>query len=141
MPITTANDLHLVRRLLNDSGLPTEDIIDNDTARFFIFETAGEVVALVGLERHTPHALLRSLFVKPSHRDRGLATQLVTHIRELARDEGHVQLYLLTTTAPDFFRQLGFHTVSRSQTPSAIRQSREFSHLCPKDAVVMYCDL
>jgi amino-acid N-acetyltransferase len=44
---------------------------------------------------------------------------------------------LLTTTAEDFFRALGYARIARELAPEAIRTTREFSSLCPASSVVM----
>ena len=50
-------------------------------------------------------------------------------------------LYLLTTTAQDWFPRFGFERVDRSSTPPEIAGSDEFAELCPASAVVMRLDL
>ena len=41
------------------------------------------------------------------------------------------------TTAERFFEYLGYRRIGREETPKAIRNSREFSSLCPSTAIVM----
>jgi amino-acid N-acetyltransferase len=50
-------------------------------------------------------------------------------------------IYLLTTTAPDFFAGLGFRRAGRKTAPPAIRATRQFATLCPASAVLMHLNL
>ena len=47
-------------------------------------------------------------------------------------------LYLLTTTADEFFQKPGLEKIDREQTPQEIRKSRQFSDICPESAVIMH---
>ncbi len=46
-------------------------------------------------------------------------------------------LYLLTTTAKDFFNKEGYIVVNRDEVPEPIKNSSEFSSVCPSTAIVM----
>ncbi|MCI0517368.1 MAG: hypothetical protein L0Y45_06000 [Woeseiaceae bacterium] len=47
------------------------------------------------------------------------------------------QLWLLTTGAEHYFEKLGFLAASRALAPPEIRQTTEFTSLCPDSAVLM----
>jgi len=51
--------------------------------------------------------------------------------------DGVDELWLLTIDADAFFVSLGYETRERSEAPEAIRNTEEFSGLCPEDAVLM----
>jgi SAM-dependent methyltransferase len=51
--------------------------------------------------------------------------------------EGLQDLYLLTTTAADYFRRFGFEVIERAEVPAAVQQSCEFASICPSTATVM----
>ena len=55
----------------------------------------------------------------------------------LARERGVSAIFLLTTTAEDFFPRFGFERVSRAAVPESVRASVEFQSACPASAVVM----
>jgi N-acetylglutamate synthase-like GNAT family acetyltransferase len=141
MHIIPAPDLNIVRQLLQSAGLPTDDIDRNTRARFYLIEEAGSPVAVAGIECHGSAALLRSLLVLSAYRGQGLATRLVSHIRQVATAQGATALYLLTTSAADYFTGLGFQTITREAAPQSIRQTREFAHLCPAEATLLWCRL
>jgi amino-acid N-acetyltransferase len=66
-----------------------------------------------------------------------MATALVKHVEAYVVDQGIDRLYLLTNTAEAFFARLGYRTLPRSAAPQAIRDTSEFSSLCPDDAAFM----
>jgi amino-acid N-acetyltransferase len=53
------------------------------------------------------------------------------------RAEGVQTLYLLTTTAPEFFARLGLEEAARITAPLAIQKSWEFELGCPSSAQLM----
>jgi amino-acid N-acetyltransferase len=46
-------------------------------------------------------------------------------------------VYLLTTTASDYFRRLGFEDRALSEAPERLRQSSEFRTVCPESAACL----
>ena len=61
-----------------------------------------------------------------------------THLRRIRQlDPEAGALYLLTTTAPDYFRRLGFRALARRHAPAALRESAEFRGACPDSALLM----
>jgi amino-acid N-acetyltransferase len=75
--------------------------------------------------------------VDPGYRNQGLGEMLVEATLERA---GRLELravYLLTTTARDYFTRRGFVDCRREEAPEAIRGSWEFRVGCPATAVLM----
>lgn len=130
-------DLGMVLPLLKQCGLPTADIADGPSQEFFGCCARDGLKGLVGLERHGSAALLRSLAVSPGLRGRGLGRRLVAHAEQYAASQGVISLFLLTTTAADFFAELGYAATSRDEAPSAIQASAQFSGLCPASSTFM----
>lgn len=137
MQIDPDPDIALVTRLLSDNELPTKDLQGSHGVRFFACNSPAGTYAVIGIQAFAEAALLRSLAVAPTARDQGMATALVNHVEAYALDQGIDQLYLLTNTAKAFFTRLGYHTLPRSAAPQAIRDTSEFSSLCPDDAAFM----
>ena len=54
-----------------------------------------------------------------------------------AAEKGVATLYLLTTTAADFFGRRGYEAVPRSAAPAAIAATPQFRDLCPASSVLM----
>lgn len=142
-----AEDLIAVQHRLAEAGLPYSDLRAEHMASFFVAEAAEpdkaatqssvRIVGVVGVERWGEAALLRSLVVTPAWRGGGLAQRLVAQAEQLARSRGAADLWLLTTTAADYFAQRGYQRVARSEAPAALQQSTEFQSLCPASATCM----
>ncbi|MEO0436178.1 MAG: arsenic resistance N-acetyltransferase ArsN2 [Pseudomonadota bacterium] len=96
-----------------------------------------ELQGLVGLEYYGDVALLRSLVVRRELRCSGSGRSLVLFAEQQALRSGAQALYLLTTTAADYFTRLGFSTLPRDEAPAAIAASQQFSDLCPSSASFM----
>ena len=100
-------------------------------------EDDGRVVALAGLELHGEDGLLRSVAVEEDYRRQGLATSLVEAVLQRAQRVGLRSVYLLTTTARDYFVRHGFSDCPREAAPPAIRASWEWTSGCPSTAAFM----
>ena len=58
-------------------------------------------------------------------------------LESTATDRGIATLFLLTTTAADFFEARDYLEAERDDVPDAIRGTREFAELCPSRATCM----
>ena len=121
------------RALLVASELPVDDLGDPSIVLIGAFDRDA-LVGVIGLQTCGDVGLLRSLAVTPSHRERGVARALCERLFELA---GPRPLYLLTTSAADYFARHGFVSIARDAAPPAIRSSPQFSSICPSSATVM----
>jgi len=123
--------------LLAASDLPIDDL--DDPALELIGAFAGdELLGVIGLQRCAGGlGLLRSLAVRPDARARGIAGRLCAELLARARRAGLRELYLLTTTAAEYFPRHGFARVDRAAAPAAIQAHAQFTSLCPASAVVM----
>ncbi len=126
-----------VRRLLAEAGLPAEDLAPDALEDFLGCGPEGALTGVVGLEILGTEALLRSLAVARSERGRGYGKMLVAEAERRARARGVERVYLLTTTAAEFFARLGYHEVPRDEAPPSIRVTSEFSVVCPTNSVLM----
>lgn len=121
--------------LLTQANLPSADI-DQHTL-LYLFWNDDNPIGTAGLEVFGDCALLRSVSVVPQEQGRGYGIVLSNAIENIAREKGIHCLYLLTTTAKDFFQKQGYQLITREETPQAIKQTAEFSSLCPASAAVM----
>ena len=93
-----SHDRPRVRELLQQSGLPVDDI-DTSPVDFLVMREAGQVVGRGRTARApTASALLRSLAVLPSLHGQGRGGALVAAAERLAEQHGIDDLYLLTDT-------------------------------------------
>jgi amino-acid N-acetyltransferase len=123
--------------LLEAEGLPASDMTDAHVEHFFFTGTDGAPSALVGLEIYGEAALLRSLVVSTAARTQGLGSALVLHAEKYAVAHRVHCLYLLTTTAEAYFEHRGYRCLDRSEAPTSIQSTREFSSLCPSSSAFM----
>lgn len=131
----TAGDLPGALALLAHADLPVADLSHGHLA--FVAEDDGGLAGVIGLETHGSVGLLRSLVVAGSQRTKGLGGRLVAALEDLARERGIEQLWLLTIDADSYFLRLGYVVESRNDVPAEIRDTAEFSSLCPGSAVLM----
>jgi amino-acid N-acetyltransferase len=127
----------VVTQVLQSAALPVEDLTDDHMEHFFYAGSASMPTGIVGIELCGSGALLRSLAVDPKSRGLGLGRALVTKAESHARAHGALAIFLLTTTAEDFFRSLGYASADRANAPAEIRATREFASLCPASSAFM----
>jgi amino-acid N-acetyltransferase len=133
----SVSTLDEVVALLDAVGLPHDDLTEAALRHFRVLRDDGRMCGVVGVEPVGASALLRSLAVRPSERGNGYGHALVRAAEAYAREQGVGTLYLLTTTAPDFFAGLGYERMNREEVPPAIAQTDEFDRLCPRTAACM----
>jgi amino-acid N-acetyltransferase len=129
-------DLTAVEDLLSASDLPLDGVRAN-FSNFIVAEDDGEIAGAIGLEEFGSVALLRSAVVSPGYRGSGVGRQLVEQLLENAADNGIEEIFLLTTTAEQYFPRFGFTRTTRSAVPDSVKASVEFQGACPDTAVVM----
>jgi amino-acid N-acetyltransferase len=122
--------------LLQAEKLPTEDL-PASLNNFFVALKDDGVVAAIGLEQYGNCGLLRSMVVNKEHRNNSIASALVKELENASIALGIDCIYLLTETAPLYFERKGYRTVTRDETPEAIKASSEFRNVCPVSAIVM----
>ena len=130
-------EMEEMRTTLAAAGLPTEDL-SHTAATFYALEENGKTVGYVGLEGHGGAALLRSVTILAEKRGLGLGRRLVEQILKMAASMGQHDVYLLTTTASEFFERLGFMRIGRDRVPAPVAATQEFTELCPATAVCMH---
>ena len=136
-----ADDLGRVESTLRDSDLPLDGLHDQFGDGYAIAEADGELIGVEVIEIHGSDGLLRSAAVVSTWRGKGVGDALTRNRIEWAKRRGLDSLYLLTTTAGDYFPRFGFERVDRDTAPDAVRRSREFSEACPSTALFMALSL
>lgn len=130
-----------IRQLLISCGLPQEDLHRDHFIHFVVYKERGLILGVVGLQIFGRIALLRSLAVNERYRNRGIASQMVAKIEEYGRSQQIEKLYLLTTSAEEFFAKRGYQRIDRKFAPPEIKATREFQNLCPDSSVCLTKDL
>lgn len=137
----TDADLELARSWLLDANLPIADLTVDHMPAFLLGTDDDEAIGMVGLEQQGKYGLLRSLVVDRRYRGAGVGSQLVAALEAQAAAAGISELWLLTIDADPYFARLGYEIAERVDAPDAIRDTAEFSSLCPVDAVLMQKNL
>jgi len=125
--------------LLQQNNLPVEDLTEA-TQLFGTYED-GRLIGIAGIELYGENALIRSVCVDEPYRSQGMAEILTEHIEQYAKSKGACNLFLLTTTAENYFKRKGFVKINRNEVPQNVQASTEFSSICPTSAAVLKKDL
>ncbi len=119
------------------AGLPTDDL-NEPGRRFYRFQDDEGLIGFGGLETLGAERLARSITIVDDRRGAGLGSATLAWLEAEAADHGASGLYLLTTSAADFFARHGYTALPRADAPPAIAASRQFSSLCPGSAAFMF---
>ncbi len=126
-----------IQSLLEKSNLPSHELSEN-IDNFLIAKNGEGIIGTIGLEVYRDTGLLRSLCIEGSCQRNGIGKELVGRLLSHAHLQNINELFLLTLTAGDFFKKLGFNTIIRENAPGSIKISSEFQSICPETAVCMY---
>lgn len=129
-------DLDLIEKLLKQNDLPYQDVRE-EGKEFFLAYNNADLIGVVGLETFKDIALLRSMIVKEEYRNKSYGKQIFSALVDYVKTQGIIELYLLTTTAEKFFKKLGFQNIKRDSAPEEIKQTSQFSTICPSSAVCL----
>lgn len=132
----TPADWPAIETLLQAHGLPTAGA-RNHLATFVIAQSGRDIIGCAGVEPHGEVALLRSVAVAPGRHRQGIGRTMVSLVLEEARRRNFKAVYLLTTTAREYFSRHGFALADRAAAPTALHQSAEFQGACPASADLM----
>ncbi|NHN61206.1 MULTISPECIES: arsenic resistance N-acetyltransferase ArsN2 [Halorussus] len=128
--------LDRIEELLDANGLPHEAVRSSPEC-FYVARSGGALVGIGGVERYGSAGLLRSVAVPAPMRGAGYGTALCDALEERARVDGVETLYLLTTTAAEFFARRGYERVGREAAPERVRGTSQFADRCPDSATCM----
>lgn len=134
MELVVTDDREYIEALLRKYDLPTADL---GSADLFVAYEDAERIGCGGFGMYSENALFRSIAVEQGVQNRGYGREIVRQLRRKASERGARGGYLLTTTAAEFFEQCGFEQVEREVVPETIRETKQFTKLCPNSAVCM----
>lgn len=135
--VARPEEFDTVCALLAQCGLPADDLAAAHVDDFVVAAEAGRIVGSAAVQRFGDDGLLRSVAVAASWRGQGLGAALVEAVEQRARSQGLRALWLLTTTAADYFAVHGWRQVSRESAPAPVRASSQFAVTCPSSAACM----
>jgi protein-tyrosine-phosphatase/N-acetylglutamate synthase-like GNAT family acetyltransferase len=119
-------DFDEVVELIAASGLPIGGVLDQFPAAYVVARQDGRMVGVAGLERFGAAGVLRSVAVADDYRGTGLGIALTANRLLASKDP----IYLLATSAPEFFTRFGFHPVPRASVPPEIEARFPASAAC-----------
>jgi len=125
-----------VLALLKENDLPVTDLDEKKKPLFACIDHQ-KLVGTGGLELLRDCALLRSISIRKALQRKGLGSFIVGELEKVVMQRGMNCLYLLTTTAQDFFAARGYEKIDREEASAEIKDTAQFSSICPSSAVVM----
>lgn len=137
MRILSNPALPQIAPLLEQCGLPTDDIRSEYLPDFVLAMEGETPVGVAGLQVFGESALVRSVAVAPGSRSQGLGSQLLSSVESRARERGVRQLYLLTNEASAYFAKHGYTEYSRCSAPKEIQSCDQFGSSCCSAASLM----
>jgi amino-acid N-acetyltransferase len=132
----TAADLPAILKLLESQSLPLDGLEDHLSSTF-VAKEGNEIVGSVAIEVYPEGGLLRSVAVAKNLQGQGVGRALTDAAFRMSRERQISTLFLLTTTAENYFPKFGFQPITREDVPPSVRASIEFTTACPSSAVVM----
>ena len=129
-----------IEKILQKENLPYQDV-NAENIEFYMAFADADFVGIIGLEKFIDVALLRSMVVFDKFRNRGYGCKIVNQLLEEATAKGIKEIFILTTTAKDFFKRIGFEVIERKDVPDSIKSTTEFTSLCPASATCMHINL
>ncbi len=132
----SGGDIDGIQRLLVGSLLPSRDV-GGARQRFIVASENGRLIGCAGLQVARQDGLVRSMAVHWTRRNAGLGSRLLERLLFEAVLAGVRTLYVVTTTAEDFFAGHGFRKIAASAVPPELQASEEFTAFVPGGSTVM----
>ncbi len=133
------NDLLIISQLLKRNGLPFSDIRVSKVD-FIVAKNGGQIFGCIGLEKYGTEGLLRSFAIDYDFRKKGYGKELYNRLLGYGVQKGIKTFHLLTTTAKEYFLNIGFNVYNRTCAPEIIQNSIEFKSICPLSSAYMVLD-
>lgn len=131
------DDKNEIIELIKNCNLPYEDLNKEKIKSFIVAKSNNKIIGCIGIEIFDEHGLLRSLAVNKKFRNQKIGSELYNRLILFSNQSGIKTIHLLTTTAENFFNRKGFSESESSEAPEAIKNTIEFSALCPSSSTYM----
>jgi len=129
-----------IENLLEKCNLPVNDIMEN-IDNFIVSELENKIVGVGGYETHGEIVLIRSIAVDQACRGKSIGVNIYHLLESKIKHIGIKEVYLLTETATDYFKTLGFTIKERTSIPKVVTQTKQFKEICPSTAIVMFNEI
>jgi len=124
------NDADSIKKLLQESGLPTVRI-EKQLSEFIIAEERGSILGTLGAVYDGNKALLRSFAVCKENRKNGIGAALIKEMFAIMKAKKIREVFLLTETAAAYFINLRFLEISRADIPKILLTESGLDQACP----------
>jgi amino-acid N-acetyltransferase len=131
-----AEDLNPIISLLGKNNLPFSDLKESKT-EFILALDDQNIIGCIGIEKHGTDGFLRSFAVDDTYKNKGIGAMLLEKIIAFSIRLEITNFHLLTTTAENYFLAKGFIKVDRNEAPDSIKNTTEFSSVCPLSSSYM----
>ena len=88
---------------------------------FWAYESAGEVLGVMGIQPLCDVDLIRHAYVRPGNQRRGIGAALICHFRSLSSKQMLVGTWAAATWAVAFYQRHGFVLVSAERKTSLLK--------------------
>ena len=132
----SGGDLDAIKQLLVGSLLPSRDV-GGAHQRFIMASESGRLIGCAGLQVAGQDGLVRSMAVHWTRRNAGMGSRLHERLLFEAAMAGVRTLYVVTSTAEDFFAGHGFRRIAAHAVPPELQASEEFTAFVPGGSTVM----
>ena len=102
-------------------SLPELDSEISAGVTFWAYESAGEVIGVMGMQPVRDVELIRHAYVRPGKQRRGVGAALIGHIRSLSSRPLLVGTWAAATWAVAFYQRHGFVLVSGEQRTALLK--------------------
>ena len=133
-------DLPTIHAIINDAARAYRGVIPEDRwhdpymplaeldreitqgVRFWGYKEGGELIGVIGLQQVGDVSLIRHAYVRTEHQRRGVATELLAHLRKQATRPMLVGTWVDAVWAIRFYQKHGFRLVSQEEKERLLRK-------------------
>jgi N-acetylglutamate synthase-like GNAT family acetyltransferase len=109
----------------------------SDGVVFWGFEKSGELVAVMGIQKVQDVTLIRHAYVRTEWRNRGIGTQLLSHLRRLTKDPILIGTWADAVWAIRFYEKHGFRMVGLAEKDRLLKKYWKISERQRETSVVL----
>jgi len=109
----------------------------NDGVEFWGYEDNGQLMGVMGIQEVADVALIRHAYVRTSHRNQGIGSQLLSYLHSKATRPVLVGTWAAATWAIRFYEKHGFHLVSNEEKDKLLRRYWSISPRQTETSVVL----
>jgi GNAT superfamily N-acetyltransferase len=102
-------------------SLPELDSEISAGVAFWVYDSEGDVIGVMGIQRVRDVDLIRHAYVRPGNQRRGIGAALISHIRSMSSRQMLVGTWAAAAWAIAFYQRHGFEPVSAEQKTALLK--------------------